>query len=264
MLKTTTAAFLCLCALPAFGAGLPEDMARVDLLPGWRTADGTHMAALRVQLAPGWKTYWRAPGDAGIPPRFDFSGSRNVASVSFHWPVPTVFSTNGMTSVGYGGQLILPIEVRPQSSGDARLSAQVDLGVCEEICVPLSVDVAIDLPVAPSQPDSQIRAALADRPLSAAEAGSGTMRCDMAPQSDGISLKANVRTPSMGRGEYAVIELNDPDLWVSEAQISRQGGELSAEVEVVPMGGGTVAFDRGQVRLTVLGDSGAVEIFGCS
>ncbi|MCB1329838.1 MAG: hypothetical protein KDK28_10515, partial [Maritimibacter sp.] len=45
----------------------PDLHAEVDVLPGWRQADGTHMAALRITLDEGWKTYWRAPGEAGIP-----------------------------------------------------------------------------------------------------------------------------------------------------------------------------------------------------
>ena len=73
------AALLCAGrAAPARAGGdylSPGAVADVSILPGWRTAAGTHMTALRVKLAPGWKTYWRAPGDAGIPPRFDWTGT---------------------------------------------------------------------------------------------------------------------------------------------------------------------------------------------
>ena len=51
-------------------AGPPEDVVQIEVLPGWQTASGTQMAALRLTLAPGWKTYWRAPGEGGIPPAF--------------------------------------------------------------------------------------------------------------------------------------------------------------------------------------------------
>ena len=43
-----------------------DGVAQLDVLPGWETRNGTHMAGLRITLAPGWKTYWRAAGDAGI------------------------------------------------------------------------------------------------------------------------------------------------------------------------------------------------------
>ena len=55
-----------------------DDILQVELRPGWRRDDGTHIAALQISLAPGWKTYWRQPGDTGIPPKFDFTGSSNL------------------------------------------------------------------------------------------------------------------------------------------------------------------------------------------
>ncbi|MFY8145805.1 MAG: protein-disulfide reductase DsbD domain-containing protein, partial [Rhodobacter sp.] len=63
-----------------------DDLLSAEVLPGWRTEQGTHMAALRLTLAPGWKTYWRSPGDAGIPPLFNWSGSQNLSGVRVHWP----------------------------------------------------------------------------------------------------------------------------------------------------------------------------------
>ena len=68
---------------------------------GWQMQNGHHMAGLSLQLAPDWKTYWRAPGEAGIPPLFDWSGSTNVQSVRVHWPSPVVFHLNGMQTIGY-------------------------------------------------------------------------------------------------------------------------------------------------------------------
>ena len=46
----------------------------VALIAGWRQADGSRLAGIEIRLAPGWHTYWRAPGSAGIPPTFDWSG----------------------------------------------------------------------------------------------------------------------------------------------------------------------------------------------
>ena len=78
---------LALCGLPATGFGQSvEDLASVTVLPGWRDADGTHVTALRIDLAEGWKTYWRAPGDSGIPPSFAFSGG-DITAVQPHFPV---------------------------------------------------------------------------------------------------------------------------------------------------------------------------------
>src|SRR6056297_1113481 len=92
-----------LAAAPASAhaeAAMPADVVRAEVLPGWTTGAGTRMAALRLTLAPGWKTYWRAPGDAGIPPAFDWSGSRNLKGVAFHWPAPDVFQSYGIRTIG--------------------------------------------------------------------------------------------------------------------------------------------------------------------
>src|ERR1051325_831663 len=61
------------------------------LIAGPRRGNGAAAiphAGVEIHLAAGWKTYWRYPGDAGVPPRFDFSGSRNVKSVAVRWPAP--------------------------------------------------------------------------------------------------------------------------------------------------------------------------------
>ena len=67
------------------------DIVQAEVLPGWRTPSGTWMAALHLTLSPGWKTYWRVPGEAGIPPLFDIAASTNIAALAVHWPTPHVF-----------------------------------------------------------------------------------------------------------------------------------------------------------------------------
>ena len=87
-------------------------MPEPDVVTGWR--DGaTHVAGLTIRMAPGWHTYWRAPGDAGIPPDFNWSGSANVRDVRVHFPVPEVFEDNGLRSIGYMDQVTFPLLVRP-------------------------------------------------------------------------------------------------------------------------------------------------------
>ena len=75
-----TLALILLTAAPAFAqdfpAGeMPPGLVSARLMPGWVTPDGARMTALQVELEPGWKTYWRSPGDAGIPPHFDWQAA---------------------------------------------------------------------------------------------------------------------------------------------------------------------------------------------
>ena len=85
---------LFLAAAPV-SAQMPDTLAEAEIAPGWREGN-THVAGLTIRLAPGWKTYWRAPGDAGIPPGFNWSGSSNVAGVRVQFPVPSVFTQSGI------------------------------------------------------------------------------------------------------------------------------------------------------------------------
>lgn len=254
---------LCLASLPV-SAEVPDDIVSAGILGGWREASGHHVAALRVTLAPGWKTYWRAPGEAGIPPAFDWSGSRNVAAVTPLWPVPHVFWQNGLRSVGYGGEVILPLVVVPVTKGEPiRLSGQIEMGVCEDICIPVSFELSGDLP-APGAADPAIAAAMAARPMAAEAAGVSAVTCSVEPIADGMRVTATIAMPSLGGEEDTVVELADPSIWISEAESRREGGILFATAEMVPPNGRPFAIDRSEIRITVLSGGKGVDILGCA
>ncbi|WP_295313928.1 protein-disulfide reductase DsbD domain-containing protein [Roseobacter sp.] len=258
-------AFTALCALPAAawdGAAAPVT---AQVLPGWVTADGTYVAALHLKMAPGWKTYWRAPGDAGIPPSFDWSASRNLSGVSVSWPTPQIFDQNGMRSIGYSGDLVIPLYVSPTTSGQAvDLSVGMDLGVCSDVCVPWQLDMAATLDDTGGKPVPAIAAALAQRPLSAGEAGVTAATCRIEPTSDGLRVEARVSLPAAGGAEVVVLEPGVPGVWVSEAQIRRQGGDVIAVSEMIHARDGAFALDRSAIRITVLGGAHGVDIQGCT
>ena len=240
-----------------------DDVLSASLRAGWQMESGAHMAAVDLQLAPGWKTYWRSPGDAGIPPSFDWSGSQNVKSVRLHWPAPEVFQVNGMQTIGYHDQLLLPVEVVPlDPSQPVHLAVRVDLGVCDEICMPASLDLSSDLP-APGDPDPGIRAALAQGATSALDGGVTQVSCTVDPITDGLRLTARVRLPDPGRTEVVAFETRDPQVWVAEAVTQREGGDLVSMTELVAPSGAPFALDRSGVTLTILAGGTAVEVKGC-
>src|SRR6056297_4231173 len=107
VLKHIRVLALSLLAMPALAQ--ESDLVEARILTGWRLPDGTHQAGLEIRLRDGWKTYWRAPGDAGIPPRFNWSGSRNLSDVAITWPTPRTLSQNGVRTIGYANSLTLPI-----------------------------------------------------------------------------------------------------------------------------------------------------------
>lgn len=241
------------------------DILAAELLPGWQTATGTRMAAIRLTMAPGWKTYWRSPGEAGIPPEFDWRGSTNVAGVALHWPVPEVFDFNGMQTIGYAHELVLPVEIRPRMPGQpVELRAAVDLGVCRDICVPANVQLQGQLATpASTAPDPVIRAALQAQPRPARAAGLQGHHCAVTPAAQGLHLRAELNLPRLGPDEMVVIESTDPRIWVAEAHSRREGGRLVAETDLIAIDRQPLMLDRSGLTITVLAAGRAVEVQGC-
>ncbi|EYD74578.1 thio:disulfide interchange protein, putative [Rubellimicrobium mesophilum DSM 19309] len=247
-------------ALPVAAEAPPPEVARIEVLPGWRTEAGHHMAAIRLTLAPGWKTYWRAPGAAGLVPILDFSGSTGVASAEPRWPVPSVFEFNGLRSIGYEDAVTIPIDLA-LTGGPARLAGEVEIGVCNEICMPVRLSFSADLPEE-GRRDPAIAAALVDQPMTGQEADAHAT-CAVAPDSDGVALTVHLAMPPLGPDEAVVIESGDPDLWVSEPASKRTGDTLVATAKAQSRDGGPLALDRSDLRITVLGEGKAVDIHGC-
>jgi DsbC/DsbD-like thiol-disulfide interchange protein len=196
----------------------------------------------------------------------DFQGSHNLASVTPVWPTPEVFLQNGMQTVGYDGQLVLPLQIMPQNGAlPARVAGRLQIGICSTICVPVDLDFALDLPARGSDPQqAMIKAALADQPISAAKASVGDVDCTLSPISDGLGLTVSIDMPSAGGTETVLIETSDPLVWVAETASTRQGRTLTATTELVHVSGQAFALDRSGLRMTVLGTERAVDIQGCT
>jgi suppressor for copper-sensitivity B len=108
---------------------------------------------VEVKLQDGWKTYWRTPGDAGIPPQVDFEGSTNVAAADFRWPAPARFQYYDLETFGYSKEIVFPIDVALERPGEpVALRARVDMLICDDVCIPHTMNVSLDLPGGPAAP----------------------------------------------------------------------------------------------------------------
>src|SRR3954451_9395230 len=118
----------------------------VRLLAGSRSG-AVLLGGIAFQLAPGWKTYWRNPGDSGVPPRFDFSKSENIEAVTVLWPAPVKFDDGaGGISLGYQKQVVLPLRIVSKNADrPVTLRADINYAVCEKLCIPVeaSAELAI-------------------------------------------------------------------------------------------------------------------------
>lgn len=241
-------ALFLLSATVAFAQPNP---AQLSLLPGWRTDDGTVMAGLRITLDRGWKTYWRAPGEAGIPPYFDWSGSENLDQVTIHWPNPKVFHSAGMRIIAYSGDVVIPIELTPKHPGPIQLDLNLDMGICRDICMPMTYRFQADLGPG-TRRNPQIIAALLDQP----RAGSG-LACTLTPTDSGLRLTVEANHPPAD----LVIETPDAE-WVSEPVVEASPTGLIAHAT---LGSPALAIDRSQIRVTLIPPSGpSLDFRGCN
>jgi DsbC/DsbD-like thiol-disulfide interchange protein len=148
------AAALVLALQPAAaGSGdrVSRDHSAVRLVQG-EVAGEVQMAGVEFVLGDGWKTYWRMPGESGVPAEFDWSGSLNVAAVAVAWPAPRRMHDAAGEGVGYKDHVVFPLTVKLDRPGrPARLDLKLFYAVCKDICVPASAELSLDL--SPAQPD---------------------------------------------------------------------------------------------------------------
>jgi DsbC/DsbD-like thiol-disulfide interchange protein len=161
--------------LTFLSAGAPvwaADSFSTDWLAGAKSqarliAAGADLAGFELALAPGAITYWRDPGDSGLPPMLDFSASENVASVEPKFPAPKrIKESDGGEAFGYEGGVVFPLLVKPRDPAKpVTLKLDADFAVCEKVCLPAKARLSLTLPAAGESPDAAaIDAALATVP----------------------------------------------------------------------------------------------------
>jgi DsbC/DsbD-like thiol-disulfide interchange protein len=142
-------------------------------------------AGIEIKLQPGWKTYWRYPGDSGVPPRFDFSGSENLKSAKVLYPAPHLFTDETGQSLGYKDRVIFPLQVSPQQAGkQVTLRVKLDYAVCEKLCIPAEGRAELTLGMGGSAHDATLAASEArvPKPLAAADISLTVRRVNSGPK----------------------------------------------------------------------------------
>jgi DsbC/DsbD-like thiol-disulfide interchange protein len=158
--------------------------AGMRLVAGSRASDATRRAGIEIKLVPGWKTYWRYPGDSGVPPRFDFADSQNVKTVTIDWPAPHRFSDDSGITIGYKLDVIFPLHVVPQdTTKPVRLRLKADYAICEKICIPAEGSAELTLDARRSELDQSLAAFEAQVPKRA-QLGDGAPLAVRAVQRD--------------------------------------------------------------------------------
>jgi len=233
----------------------------VRLLAGSRSG-AVLLGGIAFQLQPGWKTYWRTPGDSGVPPRFDFSKSENIEAVTILWPAPTKFDDGaGGHSLGYHDQVVLPLRIVAKNADKpVTLRAAVNYAVCEKLCIPVEVDAELPFTSVASTEDSALFAALDTVPKPAnvgdpnpltirdvKRDGKSTVLVDVAapPETGEINLFVEGPTPDWALPVPKLIEHSPPGV-----------KRFSFELDGVPPG---VSPEGAALKFTLVGGDRSYE-----
>ena len=176
----------------------------VRLVAGSRSG-AVLLGGIAFQLQPGWHTYWRNPGDSGVPPRFDFSKSDNVEAVTVLWPAPTRFDDGaGGTALGYVRQVLMPLRIVAKNADrPVTLRADINYAVCEKICIPVEASAELAFNNVVSTEDAALFAALdaVPKPATIGEAAPLTIR-DV--RRDGKTVLVEVVAPDSSKVDLFV------------------------------------------------------------
>lgn len=158
-------------------------------------------AGIEIRLDPGWKTYWRYPGDSGVPPTLDFAGSENVKSVTALWPAPQRFSDDADGhSIGYLGDVVLPLRIAPQDvNRPSLLRVKLGYAVCGNLCVPAQADLELTLSGKAGTQEAALAAAETRVPRRVAVGASG-----------GLAIRSVHRLTDGGNARI-VVEVSAPE-----------------------------------------------------
>ena len=207
---------------PATGAG-----EEVTLIAGSAMSKKPMLFGVRMTMQEGWHTYWRAPGDSGLAPTFDWSSSRNVASLELLWPVPARFDAEGDTTFGYQDEVIWPVLVRAvDATQPLVLDLKMSYGICKNICVPNETHLALTL--APDATMNSANAALIETSLARVP------HAPVPPVAVAAKLSGDeLRVVLSGVSEVpAFIPEVSRGVWFGPPQVSREGADVIYKMPV--------------------------------
>lgn len=219
------------------GQAFSGDGVRLRLVSEAPDADGMLRAALLVELDPGWKTYWIDPGDAGMRPRIDLLGSRNIAEAVPRFPAPHRLDEDGLVSNGYFSPLGIALDLRETVPGEAtEIRASVSLGVCKDVCIPVSAELVLKPEAGTADDDADVEAAFTALPA-VADAAQGFLKAVLADGGRRLVVSARMPAGASGGGGDGAADLfvAGPERWSfgGPAAVRRTGDTLAFTIPVL-------------------------------
>jgi len=133
--------FALTCPMLARAQGTETQHVKITMMPERNTivANDTLWILINEEIEPGWHTYWTNPGDSGAAPRIKWTLPEGFTAGDIEWPAPHKITLEGLVSYGYEGnaaiaQTIAVPDTLPK--GPLTLTADVEILVCKDICIP--------------------------------------------------------------------------------------------------------------------------------
>jgi DsbC/DsbD-like thiol-disulfide interchange protein len=236
--------------------------ASLRLIAGNPHADARFRAGVDIKLAPGWKTYWRYPGDSGVPPRFDFTKSENVKSVAVMWPAPHRHRDESGSTIVYTDEVIFPLRIVAQDPAKPLLlRLKLDYALCEKLCMPAEGHAELLLDGSASSLDAALTAAEArvPKPAKLGDAGPLAVRA-VHRETGGARPRVVVDVAGLDPVDlFAEGPTPDWALPVPESVAGAPAGlhRFVFDVDGVPPG---VKADGAMLTFTLTSPAGAVEV----
>jgi suppressor for copper-sensitivity B len=236
---------------------------RMRLIAGGATADraGTLRAGVEIRLSPGYKTYWRSPGDSGVPPQFNWAGSQNLASVEVRWPAPLRFADGAGSSIGYAEEVIFPLLVTASDPAQpVLLRLALDYAVCEKLCIPAQGSASLQLGSGRTRQIARIAGFDARTPRRVAQgethSGLGLASVLATREGNGRILRLIIAAPEGAPLEDVFVE--GPDMWVFGKPALTVTGKGAWKAEVPLIDRPSASTGPAELLVTlVAGDAGA-------
>jgi DsbC/DsbD-like thiol-disulfide interchange protein len=205
----------------------PLSQARL-VAAGGLDGEGVYRLALEIALKGDAHTYWRSPGDAGVPPKLSIEGSRNLKSADLSYPAPTRMEEAGLQVFGYRGALLLPLDVVPADRArPVHLAVTFSYAACEKICIPAEARAELDLTpnAPPSAQTARIAAARVGLPTLTTNGGAVTLAASAAKGAEPASWHVRIAKPE---GPWRDLFAEAPDGWFFETRPQADGFDLVA------------------------------------
>ena len=232
---------------------------------GWIEKDQKLIFGLKIDLDKNWKTYWRLPGNAGLEPLFSFDKSENVLVAKIMWPSPIIFGEENLWSIGYKDSVLLPLEITPiDASKPIKLEIKADIGLCEDVCIPVTLNFSYFATPGQNQENYEILGAILSKPIKSDDIGFQPPQCII--KNGELIMEFNEKNVNTGieNIELFVIEvgssvfyINSKKAYVFDDRIT-VSTKNSVEIELPGV------ISRETIKTTIIGSNQSIEFVGCS